>query len=270
LRRRSREITYFSPQRFDHPALKELADYAADIPWPIYPVLQFWEFSDELAADTRVIARFHNNQPALLARLASSGRVLTMTTPLSDPREPMGREPWNLLPTGPEPWPFVLLSGNLFGFLTQESNQRTMFQAGETISVPLAPRQQVSSFILQQPDGHSLRQTLPPGQNAIRISTAETLGNYRLAAGGKLHLLDHGFSINTSAKSSLLTRVEPAQLTTALTSERVHFSHTITDVQQEIDMGRSGQDLFPWAIFLVALVWGTEHLLANRFYREPS
>jgi hypothetical protein len=249
--------------------LKELADYAADIPWSIYPVLQFWEFG-ELAADTRVIARFHNNQPALFARLASSGRVLIMTTPLSDPRDPVGRETWNLLPTGPEPWPFVLLTGNLFGFLSQESNVRTMFQAGETISVPLAPRQQVSSFILQQPDGQALRQTLPPGQDAIRISTAEALGNYRLAAGGKSRLLDHGFSINTSAECSLLARVDPAQLTTALPTERVHLARTISEVQQEIDIGRSGQDLFPWAIFLVALVWGTEHLLANRFYREPS
>jgi hypothetical protein len=269
LRRRSRDVTYFHPQRFNQPALAELADYAADIPWSIYPVLQFWEFG-ELAAETQVIARFANNQPALLGRLASAGRVLTMATPFSDPREPVGRETWNLLPTGPEPWPFVMLTGGLFSYLAQESTDHTMFQAGEAIRIPLASRQQVSSFVLQQPDGQALRQTLPPGQDAIGISTAEALGNYRLAAGGKSRTLDRGFSINAAASSSLLARVDPTQVTAVLPPERVHLARTLDDIQQDVDIGRTGRELFPWIILLVVLVWGAEHLLANRFYLGSS
>jgi hypothetical protein len=34
-----------------------------------------------------------------------------------------------------------------------------------------------------------------------------------------------------------------------------------------VNIGRSGRELFPWAILFVALVWGGEHWLANRFYR---
>ena len=269
LRRRSREVTYFRPRHYDHPALAELADYAADIPWPIYPVLQFWEFG-ALAEDTQVIARYANHQPALLGRLATNGRVLTMTTPFSDPKEPAGRETWNLLPTGPEPWPFVMLANSLFDYLSQESGERTMFQAGEMIRIPLASRQHVSSFVLQQPDGQALRQTLPPGQNAIQISTAETLGNYRLLAGGKSHTLDRGFSINAPADSSLLARVEPAHWASLLPTERVHLAHSLAEIQQQVDLGRTGRELFPWAFLLVVLVWGSEHLLANRFYLGSS
>jgi hypothetical protein len=115
-----------------------------------------------------------------------------------------------------------------------------------------------------------VRQTLPSGQDAIRISSAEALGNYRLVAGGKSRKLDRGFSINATADSSLLTRVDPVSITALLPAERVHLARTLDDVQHDVDLDRKGRELFPWAILLVALVWGAEHLLANRFYRGPS
>jgi hypothetical protein len=163
-----------------------------------------------------------------------------------------------------------MLTNGLFGFLSQQSTGRTMFQADEVISVPLASRQKISSFVLQQPDGQALRQTLPPGQDTIRISTAEALGNYRLVAGGKSRTLDLGFSVNGAAASSLLARVDPAQWTAQLPGARVHLARTLADVQQDVDVGRTGRELFPWIILLVALVWGAEHLLANRFYLGAS
>jgi hypothetical protein len=35
-----------------------------------------------------------------------------------------------------------------------------------------------------------------------------------------------------------------------------------------VNVGRRGRELFSWAIALVAIFWTSEHLLANRFYRE--
>src|SRR5690606_17158084 len=142
------------------------------------------------------VARFANNQPALIERPLGRGRVLTFTTPVSDPLAPVGREPWNALPTQTPPWPFVALANQLVGYLAQSEAADLNFTAGETVNLRLPPRQQVTDFVLKTPSGDAVRRTLPPGEDTIRISTTERLGNYRVAAGGRSGELDRGFSIN--------------------------------------------------------------------------
>jgi len=269
LKLRSRHATHLFPRSMAHPALAGLKDYAASIPWEVYRVWKYWELSD-LAADAYVVMRFANNQPAVLERALGRGRVLTMTTPVSDPLEPVGRDSWNLLPTGPEPWPFVALANQFVGYLAQHENESLAFIAGETVALRLAAKQRLSSYVLRQPDGESLRRTLPPGENTIRIGTARVLGNYRVASGGTSTQLNLGFSMNAAADLSRLERVDPAQLAAAFPAERVQLARTLEDVELYVDIGRSGRELFSWAITLVALVWSSEHLLANRFYRSTS
>jgi len=267
LKRKSRLTTYFRPRQLDHPTLRGFRDFSAEIPWQVYPVFQYWEFAD-LAGDTYVIAPFANNHPALLERPVGRGRALTLATAISDPLEPVGREPWNLLPTGPEPWPFVALANQIVGYLAQTEKRPVEYLAGETVNIPLRPRQRVSSFVLRQPNGQSLRRSLPPGEETIRISTTGELGNYRVAAGGKSRQLDRGFSVNLAPELSRLSRVDPQTLVAALPGSQVKLARTLNDVERYVDIGRTGRGLFPWAISLVAIVWGSEYLLANRFYRE--
>jgi hypothetical protein len=267
LKLRSRQETWFKPQRLDHPALAGLKNYAEEIPWQIFPVWTYWEFG-ELAGDTFTVARFANNQPALLERPLGRGRVMTFATPVSDPLAPIGREPWNALPTQNPPWPFVALANQLVGYLSQSEATDLNFNAGETVSLPLTPSQQVTDYVLKEPAGEALRRTLPPGEDTIRISTTERLGNYRVAAGGRSGTLDEGFSINAVAELSQLARIDPASLTAMLPKERVHLAHSLDDVEQYVNIGRRGRELFSWAILAVAIFWTSEHLLANRFYRE--
>jgi len=268
LKLRSRYATHLRPRNLAHPALAGLKDYSETIPWEVYPVWKYWEF-DDLAADVYVIARFANNRPALLERPVGRGRVLCLTTPFSDPIEPSGREPWNLLPTGPEPWPFVAISNQLVGYLAQQDNESLAFFAGETVTLRLAPKQGVSNYVLREPNGDSVRRTLPPGENTIAIGTTRALGNYRVASGGgSSGRLEMGFSINAAADLSRLERVDLRQLASAFPAERVQIAETLKDVELYVDIGRSGRELFSWAITFVALVWSTEHLLANRFYRS--
>lgn len=267
LKLRSRYETYLRPRGFDHPVLSGLRDYAEVVPWQAYPVWQFWEFGEPYG-DTYEVAHFDNNRPALFERTVGQGRVLTMATPVSDPLEPKDRQPWNLLPTGPEPWPFYALSNNLVGYLAQRGNDQLSFLAGETASLQLSPQQQVSSYVLRLPNGESVRRTLPPGDNAIRISTTGELGNYRIASGGQSRQLETGFSINSTGEISALERVEPELLVKSFPKNQVELASNLDDVERYVDIGRSGRELFPWAIMLVAIVWGAEHLLANRFYRE--
>ncbi|TWU28111.1 vWA domain-containing protein [Bythopirellula polymerisocia] len=267
LKLRSRQETWFRPNRLDHSALSALRNYAEEIPWQIYPVWRFWQI-DDLAGDSYVVARFANNQPALIERPLGQGRVMTLTTPVSDPLQPAGRNPWNLLPTHPEPWPFVALANNIVGYLAHNEDHELNYAAGETVNLNLSARQHVTDFVLREPEGEGIRRTLPPGEDTIRISTTEQLGNYRVAAGGREGTLDGGFSVNAAAELSRLERADPQVIVAAFPAGRVHLARSLDDVEKYVDVGRSGRELFSWAIMFVALVWGSEHLLSNRFYRE--
>ncbi len=265
LKLQSRAATRLRPHSWAHPILAGLKDYAANIPWQVYPIWKYWEFS-QLTPDAYVVLRFANNRPAIVERPLGRGRVLTMTTPVSDPLEPPQREAWNWLPTGPEPWPFVALANQLVAYLAQQDHESLTFLAGDTVALRLPSQQGVSAYVLRQPTGESLRRTLPPGEELIRIGTTDHLGHYRVASGGKARPLRLGFSVNAPSSTSDLRRVDPGQLTSAGLANQIQLARTWEEVELYVDLARSGRELFAWAITCVALVWSAEHLLANRFY----
>jgi hypothetical protein len=266
LKRISRQETYLRPRRLDHPALTALRDYAEAIPWPACKVFRFWQLDDE-GADTYVVAAYANDEPAILERPAGRGRILVTTTPFSDPPEPEGRETWNLLPV--EPWPFVALCDQLVGYLTQDAAGRLDYLAGETARVKLGRDEQVASYVLRLPDGQAASR-VAAGDGELAVGVTDLVGNYRLTAGGRGAKLDRGFSVNAAADVSELARIDPSTLGEALPKDRVQLADDLASVEEYVDIGRSGRELYPWAIALVALVWSAEHVLANRFYRTPS
>jgi hypothetical protein len=267
LKRKSNEETYLRPNRLEHPALKGLSNYAEAIPWQILNVLSFWQF-DKPADDAYVVATFANGEPAILERTIGRGRVVTVTTPFSDPPEPEGREPWNLLPA--RPWPFLPICDNRVGYLAQDSDERLEYFAGETARVRLAANQQVDNYVLRMPDGQAARGVATTSGGEIAVSSTEALGNYRINAGGKSGQLDRGFSVNAPPEVSQLTPADAEKLAAALPKERVRLADNLDAVENYVNIGRSGRELYPWAIALVALVWSSEHLLANRFYKDAA
>jgi hypothetical protein len=267
LLRKSRQATYFRPQRFDHPALVALRPYAESIPWQASPVFRTWQFGP-LAEGTYVVARFANRDPALMVRPLGQGRVLTLATTISDPPQLAGRDPWNLLPMSA--WPFVPLVNQWVGYLAHSDNRALLYSPGETVRLHLAPNQRVSSFVLHPPSGQSLRRSLPPGEETIPISTTRELGNYRVASGGPAGALKRGFSINVPAEVSRLERVDLSVLEEGLPAAQVRRATSLEAVERQADLGRSGQELFPWLIWLVLLIWAGEYWLANRFYRGAA
>lgn len=266
LQRNSRDETYLRPRRLDHPALAGLGKFEAGLSWPICKVFRFWEF-DELASDAYVVATFANDLPAIIARASGHGRTLTVTTPFSDPLTPEGRDPWNVL-TG-LPWPFVGLCDQLTGYLAQDAEERLDYLAGETARIRLSPKEQVSNYFLRTPDGQATGR-VAAGGDELAVGVTEELGNYRLTAGGRSGRLDRGFSVNAGPEVSDLTRVDPAALVGKLPKERVRLADNLDEVEAYVSVGRSGRELYPWMIALVAMVWGAEHVLANRFYRSTK
>ena len=262
LRWQSRETTYLRPVAVEHPALRELGELAGTAPWSEFPVFKYWEL-EAGAEPAQVVATFANGKPALVERQIGAGSVIVMTTSVSDSASD---DPWNLLPTGPEPWPFLALANGVVQHLAGAGRTQLNFLAGQTIVLPLNAEEQVSSYVLQLPDGSAVRQSLTTGQRNLSFATAEALGNYRVRAGGQQERLDRGFSVNAPAEMSRLDRVPAADLVKALGSERARVATNRDEIAMRVGLGRIGRELFPILILVVALAMAAEQLLANRFY----
>jgi hypothetical protein len=190
-----------------------------------------------------------------------------MTTPVSDPAYD---DPWNILPTGPDPWPFLALANGVAEYLVGASDSQLNYLAGQTAMLPLAPNEQVASYVLDIPGAAPVRQSLTPGQLDLSVASTEALGNYRVRAGGRDGQLDRGFSVNCSPTISDLTRIDFAAITAALGKDRVQLARSREEIEVRVGQGRVGRELFPSLIIALAIVLGIEQLLANRFYRNTA
>jgi hypothetical protein len=266
LRWQSREATYLRPVAIEHPALHDLSELADTAPWSEFPVFKFWEL-EAGAEPAQVVATFASGKPALVERQLGAGSVILMTTPVSDPAH---NDPWNLLPTGPEPWPFLALANGVVQYLTGVGKTPLNYQAGQTIVLPLSLEEQVSSFVLQLPDGSAVRQSLTPGQRNLSIATTDMPGNYRARAGGQRERLDRGFSVNVAPEMSHLDRIAAADAVKALGKERTYVATNRAELSTRVGLGRIGRELFPALILAVALFMAVEQWLANRFYATTA
>lgn len=255
---------YLQPLNYQHPVLKELADIAEATPWPAFPVFRAWAVAN-LDPAASVVASFADGSPAIVEGLFGSGRVLLMTTPVSDRASD---EPWNLLPTNPDPWPFLALAEGLADYVVGAERRQLNYEAGRVVSLPLPPRSDLATFVLQPPSGEPLAQSLAPGQEDIVITSTLEVGNYRLRSGGERARLDLGFSVNAPADVGRVDRVSRTDLRQALGPERVQITRGRSDLSTNINLGTTGRELYPWLIAIVALVLGCEQWLADRFYRQ--
>jgi hypothetical protein len=254
------------PVAVEHPALGELRSLGDAVPWSEFPVFKYWELEAGLGSG-HVVASFANGKPALVERQIGAGRVLMLTTPVSDPAHD---EPWNLLPTGSEPWPFLALANGMAEYLANAGQARLNYVAGQTVVLPLAPEERVTNYVLEMPDASAVRQPLTPGTQDLSLASTEGPGNYRVRAGGRQERLDRGFSVNLPAELTRLERVDAAELVAALGKERARVARTREEIEVRVGLARTGRELFPMVILAVAVVLAAEQWLANRFYADAA
>jgi aerotolerance regulator-like protein len=262
LRWQSRDVTYLRPVAVEHPALRELHDLADTAPWSEFPVFKYWEL-EAGTEPAQVVATFANGKAALVERQIGAGSVILVTTSLSDAAYD---DPWNVLPTGPEPWPFLALANGVVQYLAGAGKSQLNYVAGQTIVLPLSLEEQVSSYVLQLPDGSAVRQSLSPGQRNLSIAATEAIGNYHVRAGGQKERLDRGFSVNTPVEASRLDRIDATEAVKTLGGERARVATNREEIELRVGLGRVGRELFPALILAVALAMAAEQLLSNRFY----
>lgn len=266
LRWQSQDVTYLRPVAVEHPALGALRELGDAVPWSEFPIFKFWEL-EAGSEPAHVVASFANGKPALVERQIGSGRVLMLTTSISDPAHD---NPWNLLPTGTDPWPFLALTNGIAQYLVGASETQLNYLAGKTVVLPLAPEEQVTSYVLSMPDASAVRQPITSGQHDVTIAATESTGNYRVRAGGRQERLDRGFSINVPAELTQLERADGSAIVKSLGDERARIARTREEIEVRVGLARTGRELFPALIIAMALALAAEGLLANRFYAGPS
>lgn len=261
---RSRDETYLKPTSFSHPAIRPLAPYAEMIFWQAFPVLQRWEL-DRPVEGAAVVARYADGGAAIVERQLGRGRVAVMTTSVSDRLD--GPDPWNLLPTGDDPWPFVLLARSLSDYLTGAAETRLDYTAGEPVVLPLPAGVETPAYVLRTPGGDALRQTIPPGRGELSIPTATEPGAYRLEAGAEL---DRRFVVNLAAEAGRLERVDVEELRESLGGGRIELIRGGEALSAAIDLGRVGRELYGWVLLAAAAALVGEQWVSNRYYRNAE
>ncbi len=263
----SRTPRYLQPRSYEHPILRELADVAGETPWPLFPVFQAWQF-DSLDSAASIVSYFADGSPAIVEQTLGSGRVVVVTTPFSDRATASA---WNLLPTNPEPWPFLALVNGLADYLVGTATHPLNYTAGQSVVLPLPRRSDLSSFVLTPPEGEPLVQSLDPMARDIVLSVTSEVGNYRVTSGGTQSQFERGFSTNVDDSAGRLERADFSDIESRLGRDRVTRASSRSDISSTIDLAATGRELFPWIITCVALMLAAEQILANRFYASsPS
>jgi len=252
-----------APQQYQHPVLAPFHSMAGSIPWNAFPVMRYWQL-DTLASGVGVILPYSDGRPALLERTIGRGRVLTMTTPLS---EPPNRDAWNLLPVG-EAWPYLILTNQIALYLVGSSEEQLNYYAGQTAVLHLAPESQQSTYLLTAPGDVKFPLSADLGRHMLAITATDQAGNYRVRAGGRESGFDRGFSVNFIPEQTRLDRISQEELSKIFGPAPYRTARTRDQINRDVALGRVGRELFPGLIAALAIVLALEHLVANRFYRE--
>jgi hypothetical protein len=251
-----------APRDFQHPILKAFASRATSTPWSAFPVFRYWDLVD-VPPGVALVLPYTDGRPALLERPVGSGRVLVLTTPISDSPT---RDSWNLLCVGPtvQPWPFVILARQMMTYLVGGGQQQLNYYAGQTVSLPLDDQGRRHTYVLTAPDG--VKATLTPQRQDLVIGYAEQPGNYQVEGGGRAAGLDRGFSVNLASEQTRLDRIEEKQLTELFGPFTFRLARTADQIDRNVSLGRVGRELYPTLILIVVTVLALEYVVANRFY----
>lgn len=258
---------YLAVAESHHPALRKFEPMRDSVPWEAFPVYRYWRLTS-LTKGAQIVAAYSDGRPAIIERSFGKGRVITMTTPISEPLNARAGDRWNLLPTGLEPWPFVMLSNELALYLAGSAESQLNYLVGQTATVRLGDEQRYPTYQIVTPKDE-FRQSPEAHQNAVLVTATDTAGNYQVKAGGQ-EGVDLGFSVNLPIQATQMKRIGDEALDKIFGDLHVRPARTHEQIEHEVQTGRTGHELFPLVILVVAFALALEQLLANRFYRTTD
>lgn len=248
---------------YNHPITALFRTTASSTPWNRFPVDKHWLLG-QLQDGASTVVKFSNSRPCLIDKPLGRGRVVVMTTPLSEPAAgPSRRSPWNELASGLDNWPPFLLANTTLEYLVASGDAQLNYRTGETAVLPNSPAQHPDRYQMFLPSGEPFE--VRPQRNQIVAAFTERPGAYRLKGvrGGPVV---RGFAVNWPAEASRLSRVASERLDEVLGEQRYQLAQRREEIVRVQGAQRVGREFYPLLILILAAVLGFENLLAGRFY----
>ena len=220
-------------------------------------------WSVEPIEGSRVICSYTNlnGNPALIERSVGDGRSMVLTTALK-------AGDWSELVRAR--WSYVAFADQIAQYLTARSENQLNFIAGMPVAVRVESADRDRSYRLRTPGFDQTRGELGAHESSIRIDDCFKAGQYQLLVGKGDDVDLVGFSANRPDDESDLTRIDETQLDEFLGEEHYSISADLGELDRTVRQARLGQEVYPWIVTLLVLLFCTEHLVANRFYDEPQ
>ena len=213
------------------------------------------------AEEATVIMSYTDDQrlPALLERRVGEGRSLMMTTAFyASPR----LRPWNDV-VG---WPLLMLCEKMVEYLTGAAEQHRNYVSGDPVDVRLVSKQPFTDLLLRRPGLRQDRRVIEPGQQSVLIDDAAAPGHYHLLSHPDQRAFQAGFAVNLRDEESDLTPIPENDLDSILGDDRYSLVDSPGELQEAVQVGRLGVEVFPVLLGLLLLMFCAEHLMANFFY----
>ncbi len=253
--------TFLAPAQYEHPVLRPFRPFADSVPWTDFLVNRHWGVEIVDKSCTTVL-RYSNGEPALLEHPVGRGRVLTMTTPLTEVDRPAGRPSWNDL-AGPNDWPRFILVNEMAAYAVGAHAERYNYFTGETVVLPNLVGEYPSSYQLARPRGPL--QIVRAVEEKLRIPWTDAPGQYRLKGIRDTKVL-RGFSVNLAAGESDLSRITTTRLDMLLGEDRYQLARDLDQLERQQGTQRSGREFYPYLVIVLVVLLAVEQVLANRFY----
>ena len=258
-----------SPPRLEHALLQRFKVRDGSIPWGENPIFKMWEVGS-LEQESRVIIPYNNNKPALVGRVLGRGRVLLLTTPLS---QGSGRA-WNeLLAPRELAWPGFVLVNAMADYLVGSGSAKLNYVTGTIAQLEIAPEDRnVGSYLLRTPRGS--RRIAPDEEGRqMLVGSTDIPGNYHMGAGGR-EGTEYGFSVNLPAEQTDLRRTDQSSWKNRYAPDRLPIytlssTNTLDRLREDAE-AKTKWEAAPWLLLVLAIVVASEGLLTTFFYQRPK
>ena len=262
---------FLSPTEFSHPILAEFRGRASSTRWNRLPVYLHWGVQRS-AFDTgepvEILLRYNNRRPAILEKRIGKGRVILMTTPITEPPRPTDHPSWNELFYGDETWASWLIVLQSAKYLVQTDSQALNFEIDQTVVLANDSRILPRDYWLFSPrDEEPVK--LATESEQLRYRFTNVPGNYRLRD-SENGTVRRGFSVNLRPQATRLNRMEKPQLDNLLGEDRYRLARGQTEIKREQGVARIGQEFYPLLALFVAAILALEFLLSTLFYRTQA
>ena len=252
---------FLMPVSATHPLFQVYESVAAEVPWNLFPLRRAWELEQFKPAAQVIMTTSDQARPALLLERRGEGQILTLLTPLPSQ---IGKDSWNELLSGSDPWPAFGLLVGAARVLSGQLQNRTNFAAGESVAIDNDTKLFPSNYLMFSPDGQ--RRNLQADQGTLLLGALDQAGTYRLR-GLQNSQVVRGVSVNTPVADTVLDRLNTSELDVLLGEGNYRVARNQGEVESSVGQARYGRELFPLLMACVALLFLGEQAMSNRFYK---